>query len=89
MAADLNADGWIDLASASKDDDTVAWYPNDGTGHFPTKRIVSAGEESTGAYSLVAVDIDKDGDQDLIVASNGNDHVSLWRNDGFLEWDRV
>uniref|UniRef100_A0A6S8IT67 guanylate cyclase n=1 Tax=Amphora coffeiformis TaxID=265554 RepID=A0A6S8IT67_9STRA len=82
VAADLNGDGWIDLASASKDDDTVAWYPNDGTGHFPTKIIISAGPESTGAYSLVAVDIDNDGDQDLIVASNGNDHVSLWRNNG-------
>lgn len=82
VAADLNGDGWIDLASASKDDSTVAWYPNDGTGHFPTKIIISAGEESKGAYSLVAADIDQDGFNDLVVASNGNDHVSLWRNDG-------
>jgi class 3 adenylate cyclase len=80
VAADLNGDGWLDLASASKDDDSVAWYPNDGTGHFPTKIVISSGEESTGAYSLVAVDIDQDGDQDLVVASNGNDHVSIWRN---------
>lgn len=65
-----------------QDDDTVAWYPNDGTGKFPTKIIISAGEESTGAYSLVAADIDQDGFDDLVVASNGNDHVSLWRNDG-------
>ena len=34
IAADLNGDGWLDLASASKDDDSVSWYPNDGTGHF-------------------------------------------------------
>ena len=82
IAADLNGDGWLDLASASKDDDSVSWYPNDGTGHFPRKIVISAGEESAGAYSLVAVDIDQDGDQDLVVASNGNDHVSIWRNDG-------
>lgn len=82
IATDLDGDGMLDLASASKDDDTVAWYPNDGTGHFPTKLIISAGTESAGAYSLVAADIDQDGDTDLIVASNGNDHVSLWRNDG-------
>jgi len=95
IAADLNGDGWLDLASASKDDSTIAWYPNkvrnvtnsDGSveqvgGYFEpnVKRIVSAGEESSGAYSLVAADVDLDGDQDLIVASNGNDHVSLWRN---------
>lgn len=82
VAADLNGGGWIDLASASKDDDTIAWYSNDGTGHFNAKIIISAGKESRGAYSLVAAYVDKDGSEDLIVASNGNDHVSLWRNDG-------
>ena len=82
IAADLNGDGWLDLASASKDDDSVSWYPNDGTGHFHEKIVISSGEESEGAYSLVAVDIDQDGDQDLVVASNGNDHVSIWRNNG-------
>lgn len=60
----------------------MAWYPNDGTGHFKEKIIISSGDESKGAYSLVATDIDNDGDEDLVVASNGNDHVSLWRNDG-------
>ena len=68
VASDLNGDGWVDLASASKDDDTVSWYPNDGTGHFPTKIIISQGDESTGAYSLVATDVDQDGHND----------VSLW-----------
>lgn len=82
VAVDLNGDGWMDLAAASRDDDTVAWYPNDGTGHFPTKHIISAGNKSLGAYSLVAEDIDGDGHQDLIVVSNANDQVSLWRNDG-------
>lgn len=82
VAADLNGDGWLDLASASKDDSSVAWYPNDGTGRFPEKIVISSGEESSGAYSLVSVDIDNDGDMDLVVASNGNDHVSVWRNEG-------
>mmetsp|Transcript_16937 Transcript_16937/g.39377 ORF Transcript_16937/g.39377 Transcript_16937/m.39377 type:complete len:1110 (-) Transcript_16937:32-3361(-) len=98
VAADLNGDGLLDLASASKDDDTVAWYPNTMRnvvnhstgathrvgGYFDpsVKNVISNGTESTGAYSLVAADVDLDGDQDLVVASNGNDHVSLWRNDG-------
>ena len=98
VAADLNGDGLLDLASASKDDDTVAWYPNTmrnvtnhatGATHLvggyfdpSVKNVISNGEESEGAYSLVAADVDLDGDQDLVVASNGNDHVSLWRNDG-------
>jgi len=89
VAADLDGDGWLDLASASKDDHSVAWYPNNGSGWFMEKNIISAGEESKGAYSLVAADIDNDGDNDLIVASNGNDHVSLWRNDGKGEFTKT
>ncbi|KAL7539699.1 hypothetical protein ACHAXR_009510 [Thalassiosira sp. AJA248-18] len=89
IAVDLNGDGWLDLASASKDDDSVSWYPNDRTGHFPQKITISAGNESLGAYSLVAVDIDGDFDQDLIVASNGNNHVSIWRNDGLGNFSKT
>lgn len=89
IAADLDGDRWLDLAAASKDDDTLSWYPNDGTGQFPVKRIISAGAESDGAYSLIAADIDQDGDNDLVVASNGNDHVSLWRNDGFGSFNKT
>ena len=66
VAADLNGDGLPDLASASKDDSTVAWYPNNNNSTFGAKRIISAGAESKGAYSLVAVDIDGDDDQDLV-----------------------
>lgn len=51
--------------------------------------MVSSGEDSAGAYSLVAVDLDKDGDQDLIVASNGNDRVTLWRNDGSGRFEKT
>lgn len=58
VAADFNGDGAIDLASASKDDDTIAVYLNDPSadsdGRFPYKMIVSAAAK--GAYSLVAVD---------------------------------
>lgn len=50
---------------------------------------MSRGEDSKGAYSLIAKDIDKDGDQDLVVASNGNDRVTLWRNDGNGNFDKT
>jgi len=80
IAVDLDGDGDNDLVSASKDDNTVAWYPNDGAASFPEKVVIS--NTSFGAYSLVARDIDADGDMDLFVASNGDDTVALWRNEG-------
>jgi hypothetical protein len=80
VAADFDGDGDIDLASASKDDNTVAWYPNIGQGYFGEKIVIS--NTSYGAYSLVARDIDQDGHMDMVVASNGDDTVAVWRNDG-------
>ena len=92
VAADLDGDGYLDLASASKDDSTVAWYPNKGSEDpavFGQKKIISQGSDSKGAYSLVAADINKDGKMDLVVASNGNDRVTFWRNDGKGNFDKI
>jgi hypothetical protein len=55
---DLDGDGDLDLASASKDDNIVAWYPNDGGAQFSKKIVIS--NTSFGAYSLVARDIEGD-----------------------------
>mmetsp|Transcript_16545 Transcript_16545/g.47416 ORF Transcript_16545/g.47416 Transcript_16545/m.47416 type:complete len:222 (-) Transcript_16545:8-673(-) len=67
VAADIDGDGFLDLAVASKDDNTVAWYRNDGQQNF-SKRIID--DTAGGAYSLVAEDVDKDGLVDLVVAAN-------------------
>lgn len=83
IAADLNADGWVDLASVSEDGGAVSWYPNDGAGNFPKKNNIWGGDGgSNGAQSLVAADIDMDGDLDLVVASQGHNHLYILRNDG-------
>lgn len=85
VAADFDGDGTVDLASASKDDNTIAWYPNlDGKGTFPTKNLINT--TAHGAYSAVAADVDKDGCMDLVVACNGHgkDHqnmVAWYKND--------
>jgi hypothetical protein len=52
--------GDLDLASASWKDNRIAWYESDGAvlPNF-TQRVVS--NSTTGAYALVAVDLDQDG----------------------------
>ena len=84
VAADFDGDGQVDLASASKDDNSFSIYLNSGadepTMRFPTKTVVN--NTAKGAYSLVAVDINKDGNIDLVTASNGDDTVAWYENDG-------
>jgi len=67
IAVDLNSDGFLDLAAASKDDNTVAVYMNNQQSEF-TKIIVDS--SAGGAYSVVAADVDQDGRNDLVVAAN-------------------
>jgi hypothetical protein len=40
-AADLDNDGDIDVLSASRWDDKIAWYENDGSGNFGIEQIIT------------------------------------------------
>jgi len=76
FAADLDADGDLDLLAASSDDHKVAWYPNDGVGllKFGPQRLLS--DTVPGARDVFAADVDEDGDLDVLAA--GEDTNVLW-----------
>ena len=78
-AADLDGDGDIDVLSASRDDDKIAWYENlDGQGTFGEQKIIS--ETADYAFSVYTADIDNDGDQDVLAASWGEDKIVWYEN---------
>jgi hypothetical protein len=63
--ADLDADGDVDVLSASYQDGRVAWYENtDGQGTFGAAVTVHTGNQ---ANSVESIDVDGDGDLDLAV----------------------
>lgn len=65
-ASDLsNGAGRLDLAAASKDDNTLSWFENLGSGQFSTKKIIT--NQALGAYSLIAADVDGDGVQNKLI----------------------
>ena len=79
-AADLDGDGDLDLASASAEDNTIAWYRNDaGATSFQKFTIDS---NAPGARSVVAADLDRDGRIDLASLSILDGRLRVHRNTG-------
>ena len=81
FATDLDDDGDIDVLSASRWDDKIAWYENDG-GSPPgfTQRIISTNADD--AQHVYAADVDADGNIDVLGASAGDDKIAWYKNDG-------
>ncbi|KAH8070775.1 hypothetical protein JL721_4686 [Aureococcus anophagefferens] len=79
FAIDVDGDGDVDALSTSKDDDTVAWYENDGSQSFSERVITDAAAQ---ARSVFAIDVDGDGDVDALSASENDDTVAWYENDG-------
>lgn len=79
FVSDLDGDGDLDVISASNDDDKIAWYENlDGKGNFGSQKIISTGVN--GARSVLASDIDNDGDLDVISGSFLDGKIYLHEN---------
>jgi len=76
LEKDLNNDGVLDLMGAAADANTLAYFINDGAGHF-TRTIIA--NNFTGARSIDAADFDDDGDLDF--AACGSDELAWFEND--------
>jgi hypothetical protein len=81
VAADFDADGDADLATANVSSDNVQVLRNNGSGNFLP---LSAGPEDVGDNPtwLAAADLDGDEDVDLAVVNQDSDDVSILRNKG-------
>jgi len=77
----MDGDGDIDILSASKLDDTIAWYENDGAAD-PSWTASDIDTNADGAFSVFAADMDGDGDIDIISASDVDDTIAWYENDG-------
>jgi len=75
-AADLDGDADVDLLSSSFFDNTIAWYENDGSSPPSwTRRAIAT--DAMGARSVFAADLEKDGDMDVLSASQSDAKV-VW-----------
>ena len=78
-AADLDGDGDLDVLSASRHDNKIAWYENDdGKGAYTEQQIITT--EASSARSVFAVDLDGDLDVDVLSASANGDMIAWHEN---------
>mgnify|MGYP003110258370 CR=1 FL=1 len=80
-AEDLDNDGDIDVLATSVEvfGGEIVWFENmDGTGNFSEKRIIST--EVQSPRSVIAADIDNDGDMDVISSSQNDDKIAWYEN---------
>jgi len=82
---DVDADGDMDIVIADGENlfeegtgDAIVWYANDGQGNFTDENIIGIG--SDGVNNIIPVDIDNDGDLDIVSSSVYDDKVCWYEN---------
>jgi hypothetical protein len=81
-AIDVDDDGDIDVLGAANGNDVdydVTWWENDGSESFTSHTIDSTFDKARDVY---AIDMDDDGDIDVLGASYGDNDINWWENDG-------
>jgi hypothetical protein len=77
---DMDGDGDVDFVAASPQEDRLAWFANlDGLGTF--SNLLVFGSFLGGELSIRTVDLDGDGDVDVLSSASDDGKVTWYRND--------
>lgn len=80
QAVDMDDDGDVDILAASYEGNTIAWWENRrGNPVQWEKHIIAEGFQR--ACIAQAIDLDKDGDKDIIGTAQDGNEVAWWRNE--------
>ncbi|MDC8002466.1 T9SS type A sorting domain-containing protein [Aureisphaera galaxeae] len=82
-AGDLDGDGDIDIAATAQWANTLLVYLNDGSENFTRSVIAQGVTPLTETIKTVQViDLDEDGDLDLVTTASDGHTFAWWENDG-------
>ena len=80
-AVDIDGDGDIDVLGAAYNANDIAWWENDGADPIGwTKHTID--NAFWAIHEVRAVDIDGDGDMDVLGAARYDDEIAWYENDG-------
>ncbi len=91
-SGDFNGDGFIDLVAGTMNDSistSLSWYQNDGSENFTKITITTVGMTADTIRDLRVVDVDSDGDLDIVTVSQADNRVAWWDNDGLGNFNQV
>ncbi len=80
--ADLDGDGDLDIAAASNNANQFLWYENDGNENFTVHIIDNTSPFTIGPRGIAVVDLEQDGDMDILGAAITGDAFTWYENDG-------
>ncbi len=78
LAVDMDGDGDMDIAAAADDDNTIAWFENEGSQNFTRHDVTTS---FTYAYFVHPYDGDGDGDTDLFGTAQNLNQFNWWESD--------
>ena len=73
---DIDGDGTVDIATCAKDSGIVAIFLNDGRGGFTEQHVY----QDQSAYDIRLVDMDRDGDLDILIAGQESANITWYEN---------
>jgi FG-GAP-like repeat len=80
---DIDGDGFVDILLAARNDDKIAWYRNQlgepgALADFSSQQVIEI--NINDAWDAIATDIDGDGDQDVVSASEDDNTIAWYEN---------
>ncbi|MEL6863580.1 MAG: T9SS type A sorting domain-containing protein, partial [Bacteroidota bacterium] len=81
--ADFDGDGEIDLAVCTAWDNELRVLMGDGEGSLSSMETYTTGD---GARGLGVLDIDSDGNDDVLIANRSSSNISIFKNDGLANF---
>ncbi|MEP4789684.1 MAG: T9SS type A sorting domain-containing protein [Gilvibacter sp.] len=76
---DIDGDGLIDILATIRNDASIVWFKNlDGSGNYSDPIEITNSESLV--YDAELVDVDADGDLDIVSVAYGNNSVKLFEN---------